>query len=257
MKKAIFFDLDNTLIETEKLYDDARDSLVAYVATFGFDAAEVEAFERKHDVELVNTINPATQQKWLYTKGRYPQTFMDTLLHFRPDATEEEIFHAKALGEAVFTKVAAVKAGVAEAIDLLEPHYDLYLVTKGEKEVQEKRVQDFPYRDDFKQVFIVPTKNAHVLKEIAGSLNLDPSDITFIGDSISSDVNPAREAGMNAVLIEAHNWAAHEQAGHNLKEGTPTVTNLLEVVTKGLLPIGTFTCKIFSENAQAAQSITK
>ncbi len=50
-------------------------------------------------------------------------------------------------------------------------------------------------------------KDAPAYRELLSELHLDPSRAWMIGNSPKSDVNPALEAGLNAVFIpHAHTW---------------------------------------------------
>ena len=56
-------------------------------------------------------------------------------------------------------------------------------------------------------------------------LNLDPKDITVIGDSYKKDIEPARELGCNAIWLRGSSWDNSDSA----IDYEPTVTSLLQL----------------------------
>jgi putative hydrolase of the HAD superfamily len=220
MRRAIFLDLDDTLIDTQPLYEQARAHFGAYVGSLGVDSDKAIAMQRQRSKELIPTLG--------YSKARFPQSFEDTLRSVRPHAAPEEISHARELAAAVFLRTAPVKPGGQEAIGILAKHFKVFLVTKGDPEVQQKRIEALPFKNAFADIFVVADKSAEVLKNLAVRAHVIPSEVIFIGDSLRSDIIPAVKAGMSAILVESNNWRIHEMEGHRVPEGVQQVTTLLE-----------------------------
>ena len=61
-------------------------------------------------------------------------------------------------------------------------------------------------QNKFSETLIVETKTEKVFREFCEQQGADPTLSWVVGDSIRSDVKPALDAGMNAVLFEAPNW---------------------------------------------------
>jgi putative hydrolase of the HAD superfamily len=204
MIKAVFTDMDDTLIVNMALYDHAAAQLQGYLAHFG---VEPEDVMRAHaDVE--KTLFPLLG----YSRERYPQSFENTLLHFIPNATDDMIARARGFAERVFTTVAGVKPGTMEAIDLLTAQYPVYIVTQGDRSVQQFRVSHLPFKDKLAGVFIVDKKSRETFETLTQKLGYAPEEVVMMGDSLKSDIQPAIDAGLHAVWIEAHNWSAHENS---------------------------------------------
>ena len=204
MIKAIFLDMDDTLIVNQVLFENATFLLCGYLRHFGVLQAEAEEVFSRIDKENFKTHG--------YSRTRLPSSFEQTLRHFVPNADEEMVSIARGFAEDVFTANAPLKPGVDEAVKILSQRYRLYIVTAGDESVQSHRyANNIPFQDKIGKVFIVPKKDKCVYETVLAELGLKPDEAVMIGDSLKSDVIPATEAGMQAVWVEAHN-SQHESA---------------------------------------------
>jgi putative hydrolase of the HAD superfamily len=202
--KAVFVDMDDTLIVNKVLYDYARHELVGYLRNFGIAPKESLAFEEKMDVENYKTLG--------YSRTRFPLSFEMTLKHFIPNADDDMVNDVRAMAETVFETVAPLKPGTLEAIDDLTARFPVYIVTQGDRSVQEFRLSHLPFKDKLSGAFIVDKKSTETFAALAQKLNLGPGEAIMVGDSIKSDVIPAIQAGLLGAWIEEHNWTAIEKA---------------------------------------------
>jgi len=209
MIKAIFIDMDDTLIVNQVLFDNAKAMLCGYLRSFGILPDEALKVFDKKDAELFKTY------------GRTPQrlilSFEATLKHFVPQADAEMLSIVQEQAQSVFTTVADVKPGVAEAIEMLAKHYPIYIVTGGVKDVQEFRFKHIPFMDKISGTLIVDDKTEQTYKDALKKWNLKPEETVMIGDSLSTDIFPAVAAGLQAVWIEAHNSAYETKTGFPAK----------------------------------------
>lgn len=204
MLKAIFIDVDNTLIVTEPLYDRARAMMNGYMANFGVRAEEVEKVFLQKDRELFRTMG--------YSRERYPASFESTLRHFVPEAGAEMVKIVRDFGETIFRTVPSIMPGAEEALDLFTQMVPVYIVTAGPESVQKFRVDNLPFKDKFAGVHIVDHKDKAIFDGILKRRGLKPDEVAMIGDSLKSDVLAAADAGLHAVWIAAHN-SQHEKVG--------------------------------------------
>ncbi len=219
----VLFDGDNTLWHIEALYDQARQDLVRYVAQSGADPDEIETFQRLEDKRLFAELG--------YSSARFATSFEHTVGRFLPDATLEHLQCARRLALSVFEQSAEIDPDAAEVLGALRRSYHLALITAGEPWVQERRLAGFRYTGIFDVVRIVERKNAALFRELAASLAIDAEESWVIGDSMTSDIMPALDAGLNAILIANHNWIEVERDA--------TRPSHLRVVDRlgGILPI--------------------
>lgn len=219
--KAILIDLDNTLIETNQLYDDAIGSLAAYINGFvTADPIEIDQYLRQRLMEMIKTHGFST---YVLPKG-----FEETLLHYIDGATPQHVEEVRAMAEAVFVRTAAVRAGAEDALKALSVHFDLYLVTAGDLDVQRRRVESLPFKSLFVEVFIVLDKNSDVYRDVLEKIGCVPHETVMIGDSLRSDIIPSTEIGMRAIYIESENFKELEVHGKTFPRGAQQHTHLEE-----------------------------
>jgi putative hydrolase of the HAD superfamily len=204
MIKAVFVDMDDTLIVNAVLYDHARMQLCGYLRNYGLKNDEIIAHNVKINADLFPTHG--------YSRERFPLSFEMTLKHFIPNADDDMIAEVRAMAETTFNTVAPLKPGTLEAVDLLTARFPVYMVTQGDKGVQENRIAHLPFKDKLAGIFIVDKKSKETFEALGQKLGLQPGEAVMAGDSIKSDVATAVAAGFYGVWIEAHNWTAVEKA---------------------------------------------
>ncbi|MBZ5523386.1 MAG: HAD family hydrolase [Acidobacteriia bacterium] len=104
-------------------------------------------------------------------------------------------------------------AGVPETLAYLcERRHNLILMTKGDFTEQSSKVERSGLQEYFSAVEIVAEKNAPTYRSIMAKYELTGDLTWMVGNSPKSDINPAREAGWNAVFVpHAHTWALERQ----------------------------------------------
>lgn len=224
MIKAIFIDLDNTLLETQALYNAAEADLQHLIE--GLSGA------RANDVaEEIQRRKLVLFDQYGYDPAMLPRAYEEALIAFVPSATDDDILHAHQLGRRIFEEEARLKEGVEESVRLLADHFLLYLVTVGDEAVQRRRIETLPFRDLFAGLFIVPDKNADTYRTVLRHCQCAPDEAIMIGDSLKSDIIPAVEAGLTAMHIPGDNWHGREMQGLEApREGVTTHIHLRAAV---------------------------
>lgn len=113
-------------------------------------------------------------------------------------------------------------AGVPETLQHLQHRgHHLILMTKGATAEQTSKVERSGLKDYFAAVEVVAEKNSAAYHSVAEKYGLDYEVSWMIGNSPRSDVNPALEAGLNAVLVPHDmTWVLeHEVIGVPTKNG--------------------------------------
>jgi putative hydrolase of the HAD superfamily len=201
----IIFDADNTLWDLEALYHNARRRLCRFLASLGFEQEEVEAYQKSRDVELF--------QNYGRLPKRFPQSFVDTLFHFRPAAKLDEIDYVWRLGTGVFESTACPYPGLERGLQSLGRYSRIGILTAGTREVQYRRLMQFPFLDLVDDWHIVARKDPASFQEYLDSLNINPYHSWMVGDSLRSDIIPARAVGLNTIWVETDNWDMIENFG--------------------------------------------
>lgn len=94
-----------------------------------------------------------------------------------------------------------VLPGVRQALAHLAGSARLILVTKGREEEQAPKIERSGLAGYFSAIEIVPEKSAATYLDLIARHKLVPSQTWMVGNSPRSDINPALEAGLNAVLV--------------------------------------------------------
>ena len=111
----------------------------------------------------------------------------------------------------------------------LRSEHALVLLTKGDPDVQVKRIADARLEDAFDQISIVPDKTPSQFREVLQALDTSPRDAWSVGNSLASDINPALRLGMSAVWVDAHVWEHERREVQAMPGHLVSVTSLAEV----------------------------
>jgi putative hydrolase of the HAD superfamily len=203
--QLVVFDGDDTLWETEFLYDAARNEAAAVVAGAGIDPDEFKTLQRKIDVGNVARLG--------LLRERFPTSSVEayeTLARRHESEVSElvalEVYRASAT---VFDRPAPLLAGAREVLESLTGKFHLALLTKGDLDVQNRRVADSGLASFFSQISIVSEKDSAAFQGVLDSFALPGSSGWSVGNSLRSDILPAVAIGMRAIWVDAYVWA-HE-----------------------------------------------
>jgi putative hydrolase of the HAD superfamily len=223
----IIFDGDDTLWETEFLYDQARDEAAELVAATGIDPDSFKELQRQIDVRNV--------EQFGLSKERFPTSSVEAyknLARRLGDAISEDIVDGVyRASSAVFTRPAPLVDGARDVLDSLARDHALALLTKGDTTIQEQRIADSNLRPYFRIVSIVDEKDIGSFVQLLDILGAPAATAWSVGNSIRSDILPALELGMMAVWVEAYVWAHERHDDITLPEhsGLRVATSLRQV----------------------------
>lgn len=227
MDPWVIFDADNTLWEVESLYDAARNALANELATKGVTATEAIAVQQIIDEELHKTYG--------YSADRFPTSFERTLLHFFPTSSPAERLIIRSIAESVFSKPARAYHAIEQVVSTLGASYRMGILTAGENWVQESRLRQFAQLHHFAATEIVPRKDVDAFVSFADKNHVERRRSWVVGDSLRSDIIPAKAAGFNCILLRAHNWIRVEMESLAAPEGVRVVSDLKDVLS--IIPV--------------------
>ena len=226
MDLGVIFDGDDTLWWTEVLYDRARQSAGRLVGAAGLDAGAWEILERRIDVANVARFGLSPQ--------RFPTSCveaLDELVSAVGREPEQGLREAvRRAGAGVFTTRAETVDGVVGVLAALLKLSRVGLLTKGDPEIQRRRIEQSGLADRFHDIAIVEEKSAQAFRAAAERLGLPVERCWSVGNSLGSDVLPAIAAGLRAVWVDAHVWE-YERSKHvgDLPAGVIRASNLRDV----------------------------
>lgn len=202
----LIFDADDTLWENNVLFERAIDAFIDYVAHPTMTRQQIRAV--LDEIELVNC------RMYGYGVAVFQRSLTDCLHRLRdgaaPGETDEELLVR--LCQPMREGEVEVLHGVAETLAALRERHRLALLTKGDPADQRRKLASSGLGDLFEDVEIVPEKEPRVYRSFVAARGLDPATTWMIGNSPKSDVWPALDAGLGAVLVpHPHTWTLEER----------------------------------------------
>ncbi|WP_229399955.1 HAD family hydrolase [Micromonospora okii] len=202
--EVLVFDADDTLWENNVLFERVIDDFLGWLDHPTLDRAEIRAI--LDDIERANTI----------VHGYGSKAFLRNLgeclerLRERP-TTDAERREIEGLAEALVEHRVELMPGVAETLDALAGRHRLLLLTKGDRDEQQRKLDASGLLRHFQAAHIVREKNVETYRWLIGEHRFDPAAAWMIGNSPKSDILPARAAGMSAVFIPNENtWVLED-----------------------------------------------
>jgi putative hydrolase of the HAD superfamily len=206
----LIFDADDTLWENNIYFERAFDDFCAFLDHSALNPKQVR--EVLNEIELVNAKIHG------YGSKSFGVNLQQAYRHLaQREIRGEDLDHVMSLAERILVQPLEVMEGVEETLAELAGRHDLTLFTKGHPEEQRLKVDRSGLGHFFAHLEIVKEKDAPAYRKLVAHRGFDPSDTWMIGNSPKSDINPALEAGLNAVLVpHPHTWVLEHQ---DLKEG--------------------------------------
>lgn len=207
-RTILIFDADDTLWETQSLYEKSKKDFLARM--------EKVKFARRESIDLFESIDRRNVERFGFSRRRFPQSMIDTyralcLAHDRriDRSVAQRIRRA---GERVFQATPRLLKGARETLSKLRARgLRMVLATKGDRAVQVRRIAQSGLRQFFERVYVLPEKGAKEFRQIVRAEKGDPSRSWSIGNSIRSDINPALAAGLNVIWVPRETWIYEEE----------------------------------------------
>ncbi|NLV73107.1 MAG: HAD family hydrolase [Chloroflexi bacterium] len=206
---TLLIDADDTLWENNIYYERCSQALVEQLAPLGIAADDVMRAIRRHKLEVIPDYGYGPRG-YIEALGRSAlQLAQEKGLAIGPDFLER----SRSCGAMMLHPPLELLPGVRESLRTLAASYRLVLVTKGDNELQRRKLERSGLAEHFEGVYVLEEKDLAAYQRVAADLGTDPGSICMVGNSPKSDINPAIEAGMWAVLIEhPHTWEAEQEA---------------------------------------------
>ncbi|MDR1809710.1 MAG: YjjG family noncanonical pyrimidine nucleotidase [Prevotella sp.] len=198
---AILFDLDHTLLDTER---NNRDALEEIYAVYGFDR-HYESFEDFYAVYSEYNLAIWTA----YENKHVTKNDMMYLRFYTPFNHLNGYTRAKAL-EINYDYLDRVAGkgilidGATALLDTLKPHYPMHIISNGFNEVQYKKIDSAGLSPYFDKIILSdhigvnkpdPALFRHALNEIG----MTATEVVMIGDNWNSDILGAKNSGIDQI----------------------------------------------------------
>jgi len=207
-RQFLIIDADDTLWENNIYFERAFEEFVDYL-----DHSSLSPQEVRDVLDEIEAANARIHGYGSLNFGRNLRQCYQRLAERHVRA--EDLDTVAAFAEKILECPMELIEGVTETLGYLSERHDLTLFTKGHAEEQKLKIDRSGLAPFFAHTAIVKEKDAPAYHELVVSRGMQPERTWMIGNSPKSDVNPALEAGLNAVFIpHAHTWILERQEIH-------------------------------------------
>jgi putative hydrolase of the HAD superfamily len=204
-RQHLIVDADDTLWENNIYFEHAFDDFFQYLGHSHLSADEVRAV-----LDEIEVANARVHGYGSLNFGRNLRQCFERLAE--RDVCEEDLRTVVSFADRILEQPMEVIAGVPETLEYLSLRHDLTLFTKGHPEEQKLKIDRSGLGIYFGHTAIVKEKDAAAYAKLAEERGLDLGRAWMIGNSPKSDINPALEAGMNAVFVpHERTWTLEQQ----------------------------------------------
>lgn len=206
MKCDLVFDADDTLWENNIYFERAFEEFVGFLDHSTLSGEEVRA--------VLDEIESANNKIHGYGTANFIRNLEQCYRHLAErEIRKQDIDRILSLAGHILEQPVELIEDVAATLAELSSRHRLTLFTKGHPEEQRMKIDRSGLAGRFDHTAIVKEKDAAAYRKLAAGFGMEPGRTWMIGNSPKSDVNPALEAGLNAVFIpHAHTWTLERQA---------------------------------------------
>ncbi|NJE41979.1 TIGR02253 family HAD-type hydrolase [Thermococcus sp. GR6] len=203
MIRVVFFDLDDTLVDTSKLAEMARKNAIENMVRHGLPVDFETAYH-----ELLELIN-----EYGSNFGRH----FDYLLR-RLDLPNNPKWIAAgviAYHNTKFAYLKSVKGARKVLLELKKDGFGLGVITDGDPIKQWEKILRLELDEYFDEVFIsnyLGVKKPHrkIFEKALRKFNVEPHEALMVGDRLYSDIYGAKQVGMRTVWFKYGKYANRE-----------------------------------------------
>ncbi|WP_157245650.1 HAD family hydrolase [Nonomuraea typhae] len=191
----LIFDADDTLWENNVLFESIIEAFIDAMARNGRGRSGIRA--------VLDAIERANSHAHGYGSAVFERSLAECMERLREPypLTGEERAWITGLCRALREEPVELLPGVPETLRSLALRHRLYLCTKGEPAEQQRKIGSSGLAGFFEEIVIVREKGADTYRDLVKTFSLDAGSTWMIGNSPRSDVLPALEAGLGAVLV--------------------------------------------------------
>lgn len=223
-RQHLIVDADDTLWENNIYFERAFDNFVEFLAHSLLAAAQVR--------DVLDEIEAVNAKVHGYGSQNFGRNLQETYRRLcERHISDIDLAAVMSFAGRILEQPVEIIPGVAETLEYLASRHDLTLFTKGHPDEQKMKVDRSGLGVYFGHTAIVKEKDTTSYRALVTARRLQPERTWMIGNSPKSDINPALEAGLNAVFIpHAHTWVLEKQDIRNGGPGTllqlPTFADL-------------------------------
>ena len=204
-RQYLIIDADDTLWENNIYFERAFEEFVEFLDHSRLSPRQVR--DVLDEMELANVrING-------YGSLNFGRNLRQCYEHLVERAVrEDDLRTVMGFAERILECPMEVIPGVPETLEYLASRHDLTLFTKGHPDEQKLKIERSGLGGFFAHAAIVKEKDPPAYRSLVAQRAMEPGNTWMIGNSPKSDINPALEAGLNAVFVpHQHTWMLEKQ----------------------------------------------
>jgi len=211
---ALLIDADDTLWENNVYFEHAFDTFCDFLDHSALTPQQVR--DVLNEIELVNA------KVHGYGSKNFGRNLQQAYRHLAERAiSDDDLRHVFSLAERILEQPMVVIEGVEETLGYLSERHELTLFTKGHPEEQLLKMDRSGLGRYFAHKAVVKEKDAAAYSRLVEERGLTRDSTWMIGNSPKSDINPALDAGLHAVLVpHPHTWVLEHQDLREPEGGT-------------------------------------
>lgn len=204
-RQNLIIDADDTLWENNIYFERAFEQFVAFLGHSSMAPQEVR--------DILDEIERSNAKIHGYGSLNFGRNLGECYRHLAERAiSDADLATVLGFAERILECPMEVIEGVADTLEYLAARHDLTLFTKGHVDEQRLKVDRSRLGQWFGHTAIVKEKDTLAYRNLVAERGMDPAATWMIGNSPKSDINPALEAGLNAVFVpHAHTWVLEKQ----------------------------------------------
>lgn len=202
---VLVFDADDTLWENNIWFERAFEEFAAFLGHSSLSAQEVR--------DVLDEIEAANARVHGYGSLCFGRNLAECYRRLAErDVSDGDLTTVMGFAERILEAPLETIEGVPETLAYLAERHDLTLFTKGSHEEQKLKIERSGLDVHFAHTAIVAEKDPAAYRRLARERGMDPESTWMVGNSPKSDINPALEAGLNAVFVpHANTWVLEKQ----------------------------------------------
>lgn len=223
--KVIAFDADDTLWVNETYFREAEHQFAKLLTKY--------ETENKIDQELFRKEIGNLKLYGYGVKG-FILSMIECALELSNYQINQKVIESIInIGKEMLEKPIELLDGVDEVLKSLQGKYKLIIVTKGDLLDQERKLEKSNLLKYFHHIEVMSDKKGRDYRKLIKHLDIKPSELLMIGNSLKSDVLPLLEIGALAIHVPFHTTWIYEEVSKNesLNSDYKTLLNIKDVLS--------------------------
>lgn len=193
-RQTLLIDADDTLWENNVFFENTIERFIDLLEPFGF--------LRDYCRKILNETERRNVRQHGYGVASFGRSLEETYLKLAGNmAKRETVAQINLLVAELEAIPPKILDGVPETLAYLSQNHRLILFTKGQPAEQAGKVEKSGLQNFFEAIEITGEKDVNAYRELVERHRIVKNHGWMVGNSPRSDINPAMDAGLNAVFI--------------------------------------------------------